>query len=353
MSFTNEYSSPEAQLTMTLSALAYTDEQPLPGENIEDQKARMRKDINQALSVSSYPDWQVVWGPGLSEDRSNMMYVGKDQKTNQYAVVIRGTDWSFWLDWLEDFGSLLELVPFPYPNDSSIQIALGTYLGWQQLVQMQSQTPDNNQIDLLTFLKQLPSDVNIFITGHSLGGCLASVVASWLAEEFGTTTNLKVYTFAAPSAGNKQFATHYNNLFLNDNQINRAFRIYNSLDAVPNAWATLDVIKAYYQPLPHCTDEIKKLINFAQDFVEKQYYTQVGIQTQNSAIKLPGNVLFSSPTRVEDIHPISDHFFFLEVHWQHSANNYLNLLKAQPFTAATTKFKSIGKRAVILNNSLQ
>ena len=30
--------------------------------------------------------------------------------TGQYAVAIRGTDWSFWLDWIEDFASLLPLM---------------------------------------------------------------------------------------------------------------------------------------------------------------------------------------------------------------------------------------------------
>jgi hypothetical protein len=348
MPFIKGFSKIEAQLTMTLSELAYIDEQQLPAETVEQQKARMRKDINQALSNSSYPDWQVAWGPGLNPDRSNMMYVAHNQKTQQYAVVIRGTDWSFWLDWLEDFGSLLELVPFSYANDSNIQIAFGTSVGLQQLVEMQGTTPDNRQVQLLTFLEQLPSGTDIFVTGHSLGGCLATVVASWLGYEFGNTSNLKVYTFAAPSAGNDNFATYYNNLFLSDEFTSRAFRIYNSLDAVPNGWATIDTIKTFYQPFPLCTDEIKHLIDTAQLIIENKY-SQVGTSANSSTVMLPGHLLFNPPTQLREINPIGDYLFLLEMSWQHSSKNYLNLVNAQSISSETAKFQPtrIGNRVVV------
>ncbi|MGH1560279.1 lipase family protein [Caulobacter segnis] len=40
------------------------------------------------------------------------------------------------------------------------------------------------------------------ITGHSLGGCLATVVAVWLADDFarnGVDTPIRLVTFAAPT----------------------------------------------------------------------------------------------------------------------------------------------------------
>jgi hypothetical protein len=98
MAFAVGYSLDEARLLMTLAASAYVDETVLPGESIPDQAARMRRDIDTSLSQSAYKAWQVVWGPALAGDRGNMMYVAGNAATNQYAVAVRGTDWSFWLD---------------------------------------------------------------------------------------------------------------------------------------------------------------------------------------------------------------------------------------------------------------
>jgi hypothetical protein len=98
------YSPSEAQLLLTLSQLAYLDSAPLPGETVAAQEARMRRDIDAALAASPYPTWRVVWGPGLSGGRANMLYVAGDSGAAgaggappgaRYAVAIRGTVWSF------------------------------------------------------------------------------------------------------------------------------------------------------------------------------------------------------------------------------------------------------------------
>src|SRR5262245_1138735 len=114
MPFASGYSSAEAQLLITLSGFAYLDSDPLPGETVAAQEARMRRDVDAALAESSFPRWRVVWGPGLSGDRANMLYAAGERDSDRLAVAIRGTDWSFWLCWLENFASLLPTVPFPY-----------------------------------------------------------------------------------------------------------------------------------------------------------------------------------------------------------------------------------------------
>src|SRR5207248_3102567 len=129
----------EAKLLLALATAAYIDEQPLPNETIQAQVARMRKDINAALQKPPTAGWQVVWGPGLTDDRANMMYVAGNIVTNQYTVAVRGTDWSFWLDWLEDFASLLPLVPFPFllaPFPKDVKVAIGTLVGLEILREM-------------------------------------------------------------------------------------------------------------------------------------------------------------------------------------------------------------------------
>jgi hypothetical protein len=167
MTLSSGYETNEAIFLMTLSGYAYIDRTAMPGESVTQQQARMRQDIDGALSTSAYKDWRVSWGPGLSDDRSNMMYVAEHQTTHQCAVVIRGTDPSFWLDWVQDFGAVLGLVRFPYTTGSTsgtVQIATGTSIGLNALVPITGLTPSGAQQDLVTYLKSVDASADIFVT---------------------------------------------------------------------------------------------------------------------------------------------------------------------------------------------
>jgi hypothetical protein len=330
LAFVPGFNPNEAQLLLTLSNLTYEDETPLPGESVEAQTGRMRMHINAALAAPpSYGDWAVTWGPALSDDRSNMMYVAESASLNQCAIAIRGTNWAYIEDWLQDFGALLGLTDFRYvmtgaagANDG-VQVALGTQVGLESLISLQAANAAGEQSDLETFLQgKVAAGADVFVTGHSLGGCLASVVAPWLASVQGSTTHLKVYTFAAPSAGNAAFAAYFNNLFVDEAGRSRAFRIYNSLDAVPNAWASLSTVGTYYEPGPNCTRELKLLLAAAQLRLANQY-VQVG-HASDSAMKLEGSVLGPAPEAFLSLD--ADQAFLNQVNLQHSPSTYQTLL---------------------------
>lgn len=331
MTISGGFTQAEALLLMTLSNDAYIDRTQLPGESVAAQQARMRQDIDRALTASPYHDWQVAWGPGLNGDRSNMMYVAGNRALTQYVVVIRGTDPSFWLDWVQDAGAVLGLVRFPYTTASAkgnIQIAAGTSVGLSQLVSMTGMASSGAQQDLVTFLQGVDAQADIFVTGHSLGGCLASVVALWLADRLGSAQRLKVYTFAAPTAGNGDFARYYNQTFVDASGISTSIRVYNTLDVIPNAWMTLTAIEALYSPAPACTDELKFVIGLAAGFVGKNYM-QLGT-TPTSAHPLNGQVI-PPPVELFPLDPLTDSQFVFELNQQHATSMYLKLLG----TAAT------------------
>ncbi|MDQ3813758.1 MAG: lipase family protein [Armatimonadota bacterium] len=326
MPFANGYDVNEAQVAMTLAALAYTNENALPGETIPHQQERIRAAIIQQLGNSDYATnnlWEFAWGPGLTS--GDMMYVAKKKSADQYAVAIRGTDWSFLMDWIEDF-DVLQLVAFPYisTQDANIRISKGSMDGLTTLLGMNgavidSQSDAGPDMSLLQFLMDAalhaPGDIDIFVTGHSLGGALASVLAAWLSYETAQwghlpgKVNVKTYTFAAPSAGNSNFATYYDNLFGAN-----AWRVYNKLDAVPNAWQTLNVITTYYTPQPLCPLVFKGLIDLAADFTGSDQYTQ-----PTNARELPG-----------EVNPAHNTNFVDQVEDQHSYDYYLQLLGAKP-----------------------
>jgi hypothetical protein len=338
MAFTNGYDQTEAQLTMLLSAFAYTDEKVLPGETVAQQEQRTRRDIDALLASEPMlaQQWQVAWGPGLDDARANMMYVAGNTTTNQYAVVVRGSAWSFVLDWLEDFLSLLALVQYRGTSDPSVQIASGTDIGLGILLDMQDSSGTNVQ----AFLQALADDAEVYVTGHSLGGCLASALAPMIANKIGVN-RLKVYTFAAPSAGNLGFANYYNSMFLPANtNISRAFRVYNDLDIAPNAWATLLNIESYYQGFVACPEDIQTILNYVVREVGDRY-TQVGIPDSDSAHLLHGSIVWPGQTNTDSINPVTDALFLWQAAQQHCKWTYCHLLEANRPRIALTKVKRI------------
>jgi triacylglycerol lipase len=267
------YDTATVELAMTLSTLAYVDENRIASQQ------QMISEINAGLDAAGYKSWQVAWGPALNADRSNLLYAVRNGETGQFAVSIRGSDFSFWLNWIEDLATI-RLVPYNefVPDASTAQIAVGTAVGLRQLLGMRDGTKS-----LETFLTAAPEGTPILITGHSLGGCLASVLAPCVASWIGRTSSVSVYTVAAPSPGNEDFATYYNTLFTLQSGHSIAFRFFNSLDVVPNAWASLETVETYYPPLVSCPSDVNNIIGRAETAVGAKYH-QLGELAAGSAI---------------------------------------------------------------------
>ncbi|CAJ0596874.1 unnamed protein product [Cylicocyclus nassatus] len=73
------------------------------------------------------------------------------------------------------------------------------------------------------------SEYEIWITGHSLGGALASLAASYLVEKrFAPSSKIKLMTFGQPRTGDEEFADRFNKT------IDYAFRVIHANDGVPH-----------------------------------------------------------------------------------------------------------------------
>jgi len=315
------YDTATAELAMTLSTLAYVD------ENRTATEQQMISEINAGLGAAGYGSWQVAWGPALNADRSNLMYAARNSVTSQCAVSIRGSDFSFWLNWIEDLAAVT-LVPYDefVPTAGNVvQIARGTAIGLRQILRMQDGTES-----LESFLAGAPEGPPILITGHSLGGCLASALAPCVAEWMGSASSISVYTIAAPSPGNADFAVYYNTLFTDASGCSTAFRFFNSLDVVPNAWASLDTVATYYRP-----PDIANIINRAENAVGGKY-AQLGEQEVCSAIELSGTLMtpFGAHRGRLELNPFENALFLWEAGQQHACTTYQGLLQT-PFMVPT------------------
>ena len=316
------YDSATVELAVTLSTFAYVD------ENRTATQQQMASEINAGLSEAGYEQWQVVWGPAVNADRSNLAYAARNSQTGELAVCIRGSDFSFWLNWIEDL-AVIRLVPynqFVANVSDSTQIAYGTAIGLRQVLGMRDGT-----VSLESFLGAAPDGTPILITGHSLGGCLASALAPCVANWVAKPANVFVYTLAAPSPGNADFAIYYDTLFTLQSGQSTAFRFFNNLDVVPNAWASLTTIETYYPPLVPCPSDISNLVARAENAVGGQY-RQLGDVALGSAVELSSTVitpLAAHRGRLE-LNSFENAVFLWESAQQHACTTYQALLQT-PF----------------------
>lgn len=304
MRLISNYDPNQAGVQMTLSAIAYA------GENQDSLATKTA--IENELAKTQYAtggNWNLVWGPGIND--YNLMYLAQNQlNPYQYSLAIRGTDWDFFSNLKEDFW--LSQVKYPYATNASgtPMVSNGALLGLQNL--QQATDPCTGET-LEQYLKSLAvnSNLELIVTGHSLGGCLASLALIWLYDTIPTwginpnNIQLSGYTFAGPTAGNPDFATYFNAKVGSN-----CFRVVNPLDVVPYAWSDLSTL--IWDSIPTTVPseiEVPIMTAIAYLYSQEWIYQQVNSEICLRKVQIPPSVDYL--TQVED---------------QHNSNSYLYLL---------------------------
>jgi len=239
--------------------------------------------------------FSIVWGPAVyvdSEFAANVTMVVKNEvDPNDYRVVTSGTSANSIFDiFSEDFG-FYPTTPFTDDPEcpSSAYISTGTATGLKKIFETApSISPTNFLVD---FLKTLPKGSNITVTGHSLGGVLASTLALSLMYKLkDSNVNIYCHAFAGPTAGNDVFA-NYSDMKLKG----RLLRIWNTLDIVPRAWNEKDlksILTLYPEKTYPVPDDVSNFINQALATIEEYNlnYTQLGLKDTSLQNKLTGKI---------------------------------------------------------------
>ncbi|PJN28138.1 IPT/TIG domain-containing protein [Kitasatospora sp. CB02891] len=310
-----------AQVAMTLAAIAATAATPRPsGETPAEQCSRISRGVAAQLaepSLATRNEWSLTW-LALSPDNANMAYLAANPASNAFAVVLRGTVANV-TDLLEDL-DVGTVVPFAIVGQppAAVAVSKGAMEAFTQVVTASAAGATLVQA-LADALADAAPNPTVHVIGHSLGGCLATMVAPYLQTQTwrGVTPRFALRTFAAPTAGGRDFARYVDSLPWVANE-----RHYNAWDLVPQAWTALDDAKTWYPdpPGPAANEEVKAVIT--------------------AIAALPGPHVYAQPGRADRLHrdyksdydrvmvkkTVQD--FMGQVAFQHANSTYLRLLGA-------------------------
>ncbi|KAL1209084.1 Triacylglycerol lipase OBL1 [Cardamine amara subsp. amara] len=159
-------------------------------------------------------------------------YVGVAKDLNAIIIAFRGTQEHSIQNWVSDlFWKQLDLN---YPDMPDAMVHHGFYSAYHNT------TVRPAVLDAVKRAKKFHgANLNIMVTGHSMGGAMASFCGLDLVVNEGEE-NVQVMTFGQPRIGNSAFASYYNMLVPN------TFRIIHDHDIVPH-------LPPYYRIFPQKT----------------------------------------------------------------------------------------------------
>ena len=235
-------------------------------------------------------------------------------------VTIRGTNiylgediWGILLQIWQDIDGTSQ-VPLPWlPTSSPVRIAQGTMDGLHHIKGL-TIAKGVSLGDYLTKTLGTPaySNIKTVVTGHSLGGCLATVVAPWieLIQPVSYKGTIQPITFAAPT-----FTT--------------ARRFQNTLDIIPLAFQDLLDVGFIYRSYGLDTPDIVWTGITGMEFW-LLYYNMTYMQPAAGTQELTGNFL-----------EVPEWDWYDEALFQHHPATYRGLLLGQPLLESSLPHSTV------------
>ncbi|XP_073390401.1 probable feruloyl esterase A isoform X2 [Physcomitrium patens] len=128
-------------------------------------------------------------------------FVGVAENLDAIVIAFRGTQDTSIQNWAEDI--YFRELDLHYPGVIDAMVHSGFYAAYHNT------TLRERVFDAIQAIRQARSDLGVIITGHSMGGAMATFCALDLSANYGFK-NVEVITFGQPRVGNYAFALYYN-----------------------------------------------------------------------------------------------------------------------------------------------
>ncbi|XP_038723311.1 lipase-like [Tripterygium wilfordii] len=158
-------------------------------------------------------------------------YVGVAKDLNAIIIAFRGTQEHSIQNWIEDL--YWKQLDVNYPGMPDAMVHHGFFSAYHNT------TIRPGILTAIQEAKEIYGDVDIMVTGHSMGGAMAAFCGLDLVVNH-EAQNVQVVTFGQPRIGNAAFASYYSQLVPN------TIRVTNEHDIVPH-------LPPYYYYFPQKT----------------------------------------------------------------------------------------------------
>lgn len=184
------------------------------------------------LRFSDYPDVEPVFVESQDNGFTDTQVAILNQlNSDRLYIVFRGSDKS--VDWINNFEFRQQIYPYGDGN-TEVQFHRGFMMAYFAVRKQLLEAMDK-------FVGQ-----RVIVTGHSLGGALATIAALDIQYNLGQQRDLsfEVYTFGSPRVGNQAMVDSYNG------RIPYSYRFVNGWDVVtriPRTWQGFDHVEEAIQ----------------------------------------------------------------------------------------------------------
>jgi hypothetical protein len=306
---------------MTLSAIAATGAVRRPsGETRQEHEQRIVRGITAQLAdpaLATGGTWELMW-LALTPDNGNLAYIAWDSaRPDTFAVAVRGTVASNPIDLLEDFQVGRTELFDSGGSPRWVEVSKGAKDAFDLIVKQPGTQPGGTSpgVTLAQMLDDLTgpkASSTVHVTGHSLGGCVATMVGPYLQRlKWQRKPRFSLVTFAAPTAGLRDFADAVESLPWGLQE-----RHVNAYDLIPLAWADITAAESWYPaPGPAASTEDKAILEAISKSTNGHVYVQPG-----APLVVNSGYSTFDPQKVKD--------FTGQVAFQHANPTYLSLLGA-------------------------